>query len=483
MTMGEEKYTTTADLHESSAGVIYAEWRIIERLYPEIYAALCKLMDRDEYLETYALGGGEFRVTTIGELQIKGTNKTGAASVVGTLLVPDTANSISGTGLATASAVTGIASTNSKAGKIYLSLFVAGGFGSVQVHSDLARTGLIAHGALGDNLGGTINLVADGGSGIGGTITVTAGLPAIAEVTGEIDAGVTGGYSKAGIDSASVVAVCGEVVAANASMWITIPGGVAQVLVENAQDLARSQWVRSGSTTAGRVQGDDASNPMRALQYIGRSIGRKEAGVGTTCGILFTGPQTALDVPALPSGASSYHLKVAAGPVPSWEAFPGNPATAGHYALDVTGGVASWTDHGIIKQATITVNFAVAADNFAALAGGVKTFTKTVLVTTAGMRLVGLALGEGTLNLFDDAAHGTYGLEIGTGGDPNLVLVSENIAVGGGFLKGNGTAAGVGGYRFADIASLTLQAVLTSDKDLNTVTAGEIKIDLFYMVV
>jgi hypothetical protein len=41
----------------------------------------------------------------------------------------------------------------------------------------------------------------------------------------------------------------------------------------------------------------------------------------------------------------------------------------------------------------------------------------------------------------------------------------------------------VGGYRFADIASLTLQAVLTSDKDLNTVTAGEIKIDLFYMVV
>lgn len=294
-------------------------WTSIVRNAPQIAVVLQRLMSRDSYLRDNS-GGFDFRVTSLGEIQIKGINKTGAASVAGTLLVPDLHQVIASTSYATASAVTGIASTNSTGGRLYLSVAVVGGFGTVLVFSDEAQTNQVAHGALGDNLGGAAALSADGGSGIGGTITLAAACPAVAETTGTIDAGTTAAYQKAAIDDTGVIAVCAEAgIADGASMWITIPGGIALVLAEATATFARGQYVRSGSTTAGRAQADDAASALDAQKYIGRSIGRKEAGVGTTVGILFTGPSVAPILPNAPTVDGTYNLQITAG-VPSWVA-------------------------------------------------------------------------------------------------------------------------------------------------------------------
>lgn len=136
-----------------------------------------------------------------------------------------------------------------------------------------------------------------------------------------------------------------------------------------------------------------------------------------------------------------------------------------------------------VTKRTCTINYAVAGDNFAALAGGVKTFSKNIgAVLPANARLIGWSIGESVMTLFDDATHGDFGLEIGTAGDPNEIMASESIKAGTTGLPTKGTA-GVDGFTGRSITAQQMIAKLTSSVDLNTATAGEISVNLFYIVL
>lgn len=128
---------------------------------------------------------------------------------------------------------------------------------------------------------------------------------------------------------------------------------------------------------------------------------------------------------------------------------------------------------------TVTIDFTT--DAFSALANGTKTFSKNIgAALPANARLIGYSVGEGTFTAFDDAAHGTYGLEIGTAGTAALVQASLDVKAGQtGFPKAG--TAGVQGYLMSLHASEQLVAKLTSSVDLNTVTAGHVVVNVFYI--
>jgi hypothetical protein len=160
---------------------------------------------------------------------------------------------------------------------------------------------------------------------------------------------------------------------------------------------------------------------------------------------------------------------------------------AGYIAATVAGQLAevkAIADAGMaVVKRTCTINYAPAGDNFAALAGGVKTFSKNIgAQLPANARLVGWSIGESVMTLFDDATHGDFGLELGIGGDANSIMASESIKAGTTGLPTKGTA-GVDGFAMRSITAQQMIAKLTSSVDLNTVTAGEISVNLFYIVL
>jgi hypothetical protein len=215
----------------------------------------------------------------------------------------------------TSATITGATNANTKAGRLWYKTSIPAGAATVQVYKDEAKTQLVVHGALANNLGGTINLAADGASGIGGTFVVPAAVTAVNTTSQYVDMGTTGAFQTAVVserDGIGYVAESG--IADGALCWVTV-AGVAQMLIEATGDIARGDWVRSGVTTAGRVQADSAWNPLYCDQYVGRSLGRKEAGVGTTCAVLMTGRRSAA-LPSVPADGV-YNLTVAAG-VASW---------------------------------------------------------------------------------------------------------------------------------------------------------------------
>lgn len=385
------------------------------------------LINRVEFIKD-AVSPNDFRVTSIGELQIKGINKTGAASVDGTLLVPDLHHVIGGTTYATADAVTGITSSNSTGGRLYLSIAVVGGFGTVLVFSDAAQLNQVAHGALGDNLGGAAALTADGGSGIGGSITLEAGCPAVADTGGYIDAGTTGGWQKAAIDDVAVCAVCAESgIADGSSMWITIPGGTAQVLAEATATFARGQYVRSGSTTSGSAEAEDSIDVARQGQYIGRSIGRKEAGVGTTCGILFTG--------------------------------------------------ASLEKPSNVKKLTRTVTTA----DFSGLAALDKDTDVSLGQLPQTARLLGIVVWPSFL--FQSPGGGAITLSVGVAADHDGWTTAVDVCSATGSSNPKDGMTGAYGIRYLQLpADYDLRVYIDAADDLNTFTAGSVTVEIFYEV-
>jgi hypothetical protein len=111
----------------------------------------------------------------------------------------------------------------------------------------------------------------------------------------------------------------------------------------------------------------------------------------------------------------------------------------------------------------------------------VKTFTKQVGKIPANARLVGYSLGEGTMVLFDDATHGTYGIELGVAATPAQIAASVSCKAGDtGFPKAG--TAGALGFPGAPVGGLIVTAKLTSSVDLNTATAGTCTINVFYSV-
>jgi hypothetical protein len=314
-----DAFTPAPGLCETSGQVLVADLGKLGDSPAALRALIQTFIDRDAYIKDTLLDEGAFRVEN-GTLQIKMTNKTGSASVAGQLVVPARGVVVDGgSGYVTSSTITGKTNVNTKAGRLWYKLSIPAAKATIQVYKDEAKTALVAHGALGDNLGGTINLSEDNASGIGGTVVVTAAVAAL-DTTGEyLTVGTVNAFSTAIASETEAIGVCQEAgVASGAEAWVAI-AGTAQCLFEAGAtgDAAYGDWVRSGATTAGRVQADTAWNALYADRYIGRSVGRKEYGVGTTCGVMLL-PKRSSPLPGIPADGT-YHLAVAAG-VASWVA-------------------------------------------------------------------------------------------------------------------------------------------------------------------
>lgn len=155
---------------------------------------------------------------------------------------------------------------------------------------------------------------------------------------------------------------------------------------------------------------------------------------------------------------------------------------AGLATLDTALAAATATANAAMSAVKRTCTITQAAD-LAGLAGGVKTFSKNVgAAMPANARLLGVSMGEGTLVAFDDATHGTFGLEVGTAGTAALLRSSQSVKAGDIAAAVPGTA-GAGGFDFAPIGTLQIVAKLTSSVDLNTATAGAITVNAFYLIL
>lgn len=146
-------------------------------------------------------------------------------------------------------------------------------------------------------------------------------------------------------------------------------------------------------------------------------------------------------------------------------------------ALQALAGGTAGNGAGFLKK---TVTITQAAD-LAGLGGGVKTFDKNVgTALPAGARI--LSVTAETVTDFDDAAHGTYVVTVGTSAGGNQVGTSLNVAAGQtGFPKQ--FTAGAQGYVGALQSTAQLSARLTSSVDLNTATVGAITVIAFYFVL
>lgn len=150
-------------------------------------------------------------------------------------------------------------------------------------------------------------------------------------------------------------------------------------------------------------------------------------------------------------------------------------------AAAATAAVSTTLTTGALTKRTVTLDFT--ADDFAGLAGGVKTKSKALgAALPANARFAGLVVGSGTFVGFDDATHGTYVLKLGSTSDDDAVLATVNVAAGQTAFPKLGTVGvrGVAGFPlYAEIQNL----ILTSSVDLNTVTAGAITVDLLFYVL
>jgi hypothetical protein len=129
-------------------------------------------------------------------------------------------------------------------------------------------------------------------------------------------------------------------------------------------------------------------------------------------------------------------------------------------------------------QRSVTITQAA---NLAGLGAGVKTLDVNVgLVLPTGARLTSPPTLE-TVTLFDDAAHGTYAVIVGTTVGGNEIATTQSVAAGQtGFPKI--MTAGAAGFPQALQSAVQVKARLTSSVDLNTATVGAVTIVLGFVV-
>jgi hypothetical protein len=108
------------------------------------------------------------------------------------------------------------------------------------------------------------------------------------------------------------------------------------------------------------------------------------------------------------------------------------------------------------------------------LDAGVISLQKNIGGAQAGRYLVGFSSGGSGGIVFANGAGATYTLNAGWGGTPNLLVLNRNVGSAGGVfpLDGNGTS-NCSGY---ELGALQMVAVLSSNQDLNTATAGFISV-------
>jgi hypothetical protein len=130
---------------------------------------------------------------------------------------------------------------------------------------------------------------------------------------------------------------------------------------------------------------------------------------------------------------------------------------------------------GLIHK-TLTIGFA----QFASLLAGVKTFDASFAAFPANARLIAPPTLE-TWTGFDDPAHGTYVLVVGTAAGGSQIATSQSVAAGQtNFPKA--MTAGLQGYPMSSQSAATLSVRITGSADLNTATAGAVTVNLFYTV-
>ncbi len=122
-----------------------------------------------------------------------------------------------------------------------------------------------------------------------------------------------------------------------------------------------------------------------------------------------------------------------------------------------------------------------ADDGLAALANGVKTFTKKLLdagAIPADLVFVGCSI-DSQID-FTDGDAGTYTMELGTTDDANAFIEAEDVTTGD--SPRAPTTPGVAAFAGARCPAFDIELKLTSSVDLNTCTAGFFAVRLFFMV-
>lgn len=132
---------------------------------------------------------------------------------------------------------------------------------------------------------------------------------------------------------------------------------------------------------------------------------------------------------------------------------------------------------GVIKR-TVTI----ALGDVSGLADGVMSVTKALSggALPANARFAGVVARS--LTGFTNSGGGaTYTLKVG-GADDDEIIASLNVATGQTGFPKTGTL-GVAGFMMCPLAAEVKNAILTSNTELNDVSAGSITIDLFYLVL
>lgn len=208
-------------------------------------------------------------------------NKTGAASVLGSVVVSDDAPVITGdTGSALSSLVLyGTNMGNTLNGVLYGAITGHDVATTLTLYSDAARTVSVATGALAGVAGGTITLAEVSRSSLGGTVAVTANPEDCATIV--VTLGTANAVKLAPAYAEGVRGVVnGSGDASGAAMRVAV-SGFARVLLKDATAATRGGWIYT-SGTAGRAVCALARDPSIIERQIGYAEEDVAAGVGQT---------------------------------------------------------------------------------------------------------------------------------------------------------------------------------------------------------
>jgi len=225
---------------------------------------------------------GHFDQTNIGGIANKATNKTGATSVIGTVVSQNNLTAITiyddGASQLSLPSILGVKFTNSNANNsiegmsdLYWTLVDSGGTRTFSLYKESAHTTLVAQGSrVGD---GVLNFTEQNSSGISGSVTV-------AYTTDDSDVGnILRCPSESSIIATPVntntyIGVITEVVADGSQVFVARTGS-ALVLLEDGQSCVAGEFCIISSAVAGRTK----STPTSPSSMIGFFEESKVSGI------------------------------------------------------------------------------------------------------------------------------------------------------------------------------------------------------------
>lgn len=131
----------------------------------------------------------------------------------------------------------------------------------------------------------------------------------------------------------------------------------------------------------------------------------------------------------------------------------------------------------VVKKATVTLTAAAIVALGAATSGNINIGA----ALPAGARIVGFDLGEGTFTGIDDATHATWNVSLGGAGAADIAANVNCSAGQSGFPKAG--TAGALGFQMAPQGSQQLHAHVSSTVNMSTCTAGNVVVNVFYIIL